>query len=192
MIHSKSSDRGNFENALMHASGDIILLADQDDIWLSQKLRTFKSELKNCDLISSDAYLIEPQGQRIGQKFYGELTPITNLARKIIKIRYHGCTMAFKRELLEIALPFPSEMPIHDGWLGLLAELTGTVNHIPTALTEYRIHQSNTSNTKNSLFYKIHYRFYLFKELYKRYKIYNPETGLPAFLNRLNNPVIKN
>ena len=30
----------NFENAVMHASGDVIFLSDQDDVWYPHKIKT--------------------------------------------------------------------------------------------------------------------------------------------------------
>ncbi len=35
----------NFENAIMHASGDVIFLSDQDDVWYPHKVRTM---LRHC------------------------------------------------------------------------------------------------------------------------------------------------
>lgn len=48
----------NFENALSYAIGDYIFLSDQDDIWMSNKVDYCIAELKEYDLVVSDAILI--------------------------------------------------------------------------------------------------------------------------------------
>ena len=37
----------NFENAIRHGSGDIIVLADQDDVWLDNKVEVIRQQLKD-------------------------------------------------------------------------------------------------------------------------------------------------
>jgi hypothetical protein len=55
--------------------------------------------------------------------------------------------MAFKKELLDFAIPFPKSIPMHDIWLGLLAEYYGKVKYIDTPLIYYRKHANNLSET---------------------------------------------
>src|ERR1700690_1222765 len=45
----------NFENALLNASGDIIFLADQDDVWHPAKVSRTKELLQKYDLVVTDA-----------------------------------------------------------------------------------------------------------------------------------------
>ena len=39
----------NFENALMHARGDVIFLADQDDVWHADKIERFVEFRREMD-----------------------------------------------------------------------------------------------------------------------------------------------
>jgi hypothetical protein len=55
-----------------------------------------------------------------------------------------GCCIAFRRELLECALPMPEHVP-HDMWLGLVGELLGSVEFLPTRLLRFRRHGDNAS-----------------------------------------------
>jgi hypothetical protein len=57
--------------------------------------------------------------------------------------------MAFNRRLLNRALPFPHRLPMHDWWLGLVAEMYGTVAFLPQQLTLYRRHSANASSTSH-------------------------------------------
>ncbi len=49
----------NLENALSKSTGDYIFLADQDDIWESNKVEVMIDYLQRCDLVVSDASVIE-------------------------------------------------------------------------------------------------------------------------------------
>ena len=62
--------------------------------------------------------------------------------------------MAFRRSLLDKALPMPRTHEIgHDLWLGLVAEMTGTVRFIDTPYLLYRRHEQ-TATTTESLFHR--------------------------------------
>ena len=73
--------------------------------------------------------------------------------------------MAFRRELLNIGLPIPAKIPMHDMWLGLLAETQGTVLFLPKNLSLYRRHHlavSPTAGKSNlSIFKKLYIRVVL-------------------------------
>lgn len=60
----------NFENALSYAIGDYIFLSDQDDIWMSNKVDYCIAELKEYDLVVSDAILINSKGEKIDDSFF--------------------------------------------------------------------------------------------------------------------------
>lgn len=55
--------------------------------------------------------------------------------------------MAFRKELLPVILPFPRKIPMHDQWIGLLAEIYGKTYYISEPLIYYRRHASNASFT---------------------------------------------
>ncbi len=175
----------NFERALTTASGDFIFLSDQDDIWKKNKVKEIKNNLNNYSLVISNAAILSKKNSVIMNSFYKK-SPITGIFKKLYKIKYHGCTMAFTREVLESALPFPEKLETHDAWIGLIAELTGHVKYINKNLIYYRIHGGNAStNTHKNLSEKISYRIYLFKELYWRYKRISTHKKILDFFIRL-------
>lgn len=53
--------KANFENALRHASGEYIYLADQDDIWMDNKVEMTQRFFKDSDvtLVIHDAAVID-------------------------------------------------------------------------------------------------------------------------------------
>ena len=48
----------NFERALQSAKGDIVFLADQDDIWIPGKVKKILEALKTSDLVLHDAFML--------------------------------------------------------------------------------------------------------------------------------------
>jgi hypothetical protein len=53
--------------------------------------------------------------------------------------------MAFRREVLAYALPFPRGVPMHDWWIGLMASRRSRVKFIDDVLVLYRRHGENAT-----------------------------------------------
>jgi glycosyltransferase involved in cell wall biosynthesis len=158
----------NFENALRHVQGDYIFLSDQDDIWAPNKVNRFLENIESYDLIMSDCCYIIDNEIKYDTSFCKGKSPIHNYLIKFPS--YHGCCIAFRKSLLNVALPFPKKLSLHDGWLGLLAESIGKVGFINEKLTYYRVHNNNVSvgKRKNSILYMISYRLYIYRHLFTR------------------------
>jgi glycosyltransferase involved in cell wall biosynthesis len=139
----------NFENALKHASGEIIVLADQDDVWLDNKIRLirdgFRQRPSSIHLIVLDGCAIDESGKVIEESLFRKINAGKGLLKNIYDSTYMGCCMAFSRSLLDVALPFPKRIPMHDMWLGLLAELFGTVEFYGAKTIQYRKHATSTT-----------------------------------------------
>jgi glycosyltransferase involved in cell wall biosynthesis len=163
----------NFENALRKASGDYIVLADQDDIWQNNKIEVIKEYLNNYDLVLSDANIIDSEGNEIYKSFYEINGSKQGLIKNIIKNSYLGCAMAFNRKILNKALPFPKDIPMHDWWLGLIGEIYGKIYFIDDKLISYRRHENNVSPTGEKSIYslkqKIVFRLKIINNLIWRY-----------------------
>ena len=150
---------GNFENALNHANGDFIFLADQDDIWKPQKVEVIKKQLRQYDLVVHDAEMIDGEGHPLGKTYYSTMHHKKDFISNLWRTRWLGCCMAFKREVLEMCLPFPSNIVAHDYWIGMLGKLKFRYCFINDILICYRRHGNNASpsgeKSGNSMFYKI-------------------------------------
>jgi len=141
----------NFENALTHTQGAYIFLSDQDDIWMKEKLTCCLDTLEKEGAIAvmHDALLTDESLRvREGLLFGGVFCPgvLTNIVRN----RYTGCCMAFKRELLNAALPFPRNLPMHDQWIGILARRLGAVAFINKPLICYRRHSGTATGREKA------------------------------------------
>lgn len=166
----------NFENALKHASGEIIVLSDQDDIWKENKIETIKKYMHDYDLVISDAEIIDEHGNVLQESFYKLNGSKSGFIKNIVKNSYLGCAMAFNRKILEKSLPFPRDIPMHDWWIGLIGEMYGKTLFIEDKLICYRRHVNNASPTGEKSRYsnmrKILFRFSLIKSLFLRYFFY--------------------
>lgn len=152
----------NFENAISHCNNNYIFLSDQDDIWASNKkeeiLKTFKKT--NSDLIIHDCKVFDSKTNKILIKsFFNFRKSKKGIFKNIIKNSYIGCCMSFKKELLNYLLPFPNHIPMHDQWIGLIAEKKGKVYFLNKKLINYRRHEDNKTNLKHqSIFFMIQNR----------------------------------
>lgn len=162
----------NFEFAIKKSKGDYIFLSDQDDIWNPKKVEVCLKDFNNgYDLVLSDCSIFEADPKRpVEDSFFQFNKSNKGILRNIIKNSYIGCCMAFSKEVKEKILPFPSNLPMHDSWIGLIGEIYFKVNFNPEKLVLYRRHSANASDTgsgrsKYSLFRKIGFRISLIYNL---------------------------
>ncbi len=137
----------NFENALRACRGQTIVLCDQDDMWMPDKLETVLQALENsgASVLLHDASIVDEQGKETHPSFFQMRGTRKGFWKNLWKNSYIGCCMAFSRRLLPYVLPFPDSIPMHDQWIGLQGERHGGVVLIDRPLTAYRRHGANAS-----------------------------------------------
>jgi glycosyltransferase involved in cell wall biosynthesis len=144
----------NFTKALRLANNPIVFLSDQDDVWMPDKVRKVTNIFHahpDVTLVTSDAQVIDGSGSLLADSFFenrGSFTdnPISNL----IKNKHLGCTLAFRREMLDLFLPFPNDTPMHDIWIGLVNGIYGKAYFLEEPLIQYRRHGANVSSTNHT------------------------------------------
>ncbi len=165
----------NLENALRHASGEIIVLSDQDDVWLDNKMAVIRREFSVLDsgikLIVLDGNIVDEDETVLYDSIFARINSGKGLIRNIYDNTYMGCCMAFSRDLLKIALPFPKNIPMHDMWLGLLSELFGTAIFVQEKTIKYRRHEASVTdlNRRLDVARQIARRYHLVTSLLGRY-----------------------
>lgn len=161
----------NFENALMHSKGDYIFLSDQDDIWVDGKVNKVMEQFnkKMASVVLHDAVIVDGYGTEIGESFFTHRGSKPGFIKNIVKNSYLGCCMAFDRNVLNIALPFPEKIEMHDWWIGLLGELYGDVIFLDDKFLRYRRHGNNVSSFHHHPLRKMIFnRVYLVSHAIKR------------------------
>ncbi|PKL19091.1 MAG: hypothetical protein CVV49_02490 [Spirochaetae bacterium HGW-Spirochaetae-5] len=138
----------NFEKVLGYCSGDFIALADQDDIWLENKVEFLVNNIGDSTLIFSDSCLIDEQGELLAKSYLKHQNiDIPGSAGQLNRLMFcnyvTGCTVLFKRDILEKAFPFIDTIS-HDWWIALHASINGGIASVNTPLVLYRQHPGNT------------------------------------------------
>ncbi len=136
----------SFQDALWKASGAVIFLSDQDDIWAPEKVRKVLEVFDRSpgvEMVVTDAMLIDEDGNRVGDSYYGLRGRFNSgVFSNVIRCKFLGCTMAFRSELVARALPIPEGIGmLHDFWLGAVNSMTGGGTlYLDEPLVRYRRH----------------------------------------------------
>lgn len=141
-----------FESALRQARGEIIFLCDQDDIWRQDKVASILAAFESSaatTLVLSNGELMDAEGTSLGETLHAGSRPPLGATANLLRNRYQGSTMAFRREILDAVLPFPEGIPMHDFWIGLVNALVGRAAYLPQSLIYYRRHESNATSRKH-------------------------------------------
>jgi glycosyltransferase involved in cell wall biosynthesis len=135
----------NFERALsMLPEGiELVALCDQDDRWYPDKLAVLRDALGPAQLVYSDQRLVTPAGDVLRDSLWqGRRNEYRNLASVLIANTMPGAAMLMRREVAELALPFPTTPAVqyHDHWIALVALATGEVRYVDRPLYDYVQH----------------------------------------------------
>ncbi len=136
----------NFEKAVSLCSGDIVVLSDQDDVWFSDKISVLCGILisrPDVKLVRSDMLLAD---EKMNSSGISQVENMLSLGSKTSDFNF-GCGMAFRKELLNVALPIPTCLWGHDRWMGKLAYAVGVSFLIQQPLMYYRRHSVNASTS---------------------------------------------
>jgi glycosyltransferase involved in cell wall biosynthesis len=139
--------------SLEQANAKWIAFADQDDIWLPDKLMLCVAEMrriesedsKNPCLVHTDLYVMDANAAPIHPSFmrFEHLKPENTTPESLLSVNVvTGCTMLINMPLLKLALPIPPEAIVHDWWCALISGV-GRRGYLPLATIGYRQHHAN-------------------------------------------------
>ena len=144
----------NFEQAISLCTGDLIALADQDDLWFPDKTATLVAELQQSASaagIFSNAVLMDehsvPGASTLWDQFgfsraerqrlaAGQVAPVL-LRRPVVT----GATLLFRSDLRQHLLPIPTGW-VHDEWIAWRLALHGGLIFTEADVMAYRTHAS--------------------------------------------------
>jgi glycosyltransferase involved in cell wall biosynthesis len=135
----------NFERALALAprEADYFAMADQDDLWHPDKLRTLVEALGPAKLVYSDARIVATDGSLVSETYWAERTNNhTDLWSLLMANSVTGAASLFRRDVLDRALPFPPGQfsHFHDHWVALTALSLGDIAFVDRPLYDYVQH----------------------------------------------------
>lgn len=149
--------RASFSTALEKASklladDDLIFLADQDDIWLPNKLEVMSQKIGDSSMTFGDAEIIDGDGVVTESSWRKKACIVEHLSQQALLTGYTnvtGCMVAFKARLLKTVLPIPQDVPVHDQWITLCATAENGYRAIADKVIQYRIHGNNAIGEGN-------------------------------------------
>lgn len=145
----------NFEQAINACTGKFVALCDQDDVWLPRRVEAALDAFDRHPsllLVHSDARLIDEGGAELAPSLFRVLGVDESIQRTIhrgggfeLLLRRNlitGAATMFRRELADIAAPFPQGW-LHDEWLAIVAAAVDEIDVIAEPLIDYRQHRHN-------------------------------------------------
>ncbi|MGH7556956.1 MAG: glycosyltransferase, partial [Gemmatimonadota bacterium] len=140
----------NFERvlSLVPAQCGFVSLSDQDDRWHAHKLETLLSRLndESTSLVFSDMNVVDRDGGIISPSFWTHRrNNYEDLASLVLANTVTGAASLFRRDLLDLALPFPMQVggSLHDHWIACVALTLGRIKYIDEPLHDYVQHGEN-------------------------------------------------
>jgi glycosyltransferase involved in cell wall biosynthesis len=138
----------NFARAVSLCRGELIALADQDDLWKPHKIQALVDNLGEFTLIycsplemlsTAGSVVIDTATRQVADfaRRRGTGTPTRCLLAENWVVSH---TLLFRQELVRHALPIPPHQPYHDGWLALVASTLGGIKYLDEHLQTYRQH----------------------------------------------------
>lgn len=150
----------NFERGISAANGEIIVLSDQDDRWLPNRLSQINAwaELNpEAGGLFHDGWIIDGDGLRTGRRLWDAtgFGPRSQRAfargdqlRALLRSNVvTGATLAFRSWRRSTLLPL-SEDGWHDLWIAAILSATSELTALPQPLIEYRVHGGNAAGLR--------------------------------------------
>ncbi len=145
----------NFSSALRQATGDVVFLCDQDDIWRADKLAVMAARFAQDPdllLLHSDARLVDARGRSLNCLMFEALQMTAQEKQAIHDGRAFevvmrrsfvtGATAVVRREVIGLALPIAADW-IHDEWIAAVVSAVGKMDFVDAPLIDYRQHGGN-------------------------------------------------
>jgi len=146
----------NFERSISLCGGEIVLLADQDDVWQPGKIERLAGVLEarpDLGLVFSNGTVVDENlaplgydlwsalffGARDRQRVRGGDAPAV-FARRVVAA---GTTLAFRAGFGPLLHPFPDLPSTHDAWIAFVIAAVADCEIVEEPLVRYRLHDAN-------------------------------------------------
>ncbi len=147
--------RESFSRLGRHATARYIMYCDQDDVWLPEKIAISRRKIVEMEtrfgegtpiLVFTDMTIVDESLNVIDDSFrrYAGLFPRNaTFGKLLLRNVAAGCSMIVNRALLNLALPFPGGIVMHDYWQMLVAAALGKIGWSDEKTVLYRQHPGN-------------------------------------------------
>ncbi|MFO0803415.1 MAG: glycosyltransferase family 2 protein [Gemmataceae bacterium] len=157
---TNSGSTSAFGRAIAACTGEVVVLADQDDVWRPYKLEMLATALADqpeAAFAFSDAELVDEKLQPLGHRLWEAIRFREPEQRRfrcgggfeclLRRHRVTGATMAFRAAFRDRILPIP-EGWVHDAWIALILSATSPCAFVAEPLIEYRQHSNQQQGAR--------------------------------------------
>lgn len=154
--------RRSFMRLLEASEGEYFMFADQDDVWLPEKIERSIAAIKELEgssaaseplLVFTDLRVTNDRLETIDESLwhYQRLRPEISqdwkrlLAQNVVT----GCTVLANRAAARASLPFVLPEMMHDHWVAVNAARHGKIGYINEPTVLYRQHAANAEGSRD-------------------------------------------
>lgn len=149
-------------------TNEYIMFADQDDIWLNDKIEKTLQEFLCLEnkypklplLVCTDSTCIDNDKNIIYKSFFKFNNFPNNIIGNCTKMLalnvVQGCTIMINKKALGYINPMPKSIRVHDMWIPVIIAYYGKVSYLHRQTLLYRQHSNNTLGIK-----KIDFKYYI-------------------------------
>ena len=173
--------KNNFMEMMIDHKDDYVMLCDQDDVWLPDKIEKSLNKIREIEqnivhehgsatpvMVHTDLVVVK-ENLNVISSSYEQMSnkdfEKTSLNFVVTMNNAAGCTIIYNRALADLIRAEPEFIVMHDWWVSLIASAFGRIGAIHIPLVMYRQHEDNESGAKKVLSFK--YIFYVLKNLKK-------------------------
>lgn len=166
---NSSNAKFNFINMMIEKNDDYVMLCDQDDVWLPNKVELTLDRMHKLEnqhgkqtpiLVHTDLRVVDENLHTVSESYQYSMNGNflrCELKHELIQNTLTGCTAMYNCSLSNLISAAPPYMVMHDWWLMLVACTFGIVDYIDEPTILYRQHEKNSIGAKDvrSVFYKV-------------------------------------
>lgn len=166
---SSGSAATNFLELVAASTGRYVMLADQDDVWLPDKVEVTLDAMAALErrlgpgvpaLVHTDLSVTDTELRVVESSLVrSQLLDVnaTGLAAIVTQNPVTGCTVMVNRALADLVAPPFTGVAMHDWWLALLASSFGGIAFVDRPTVLYRQHGGNAVGARSArtLRYKV-------------------------------------
>ncbi|MEG0838869.1 MAG: glycosyltransferase family 2 protein [Hydrogenoanaerobacterium sp.] len=153
--------KNNFMQMMVKHHNDYVMLCDQDDVWLPNKIELALEKMMSLEkkygvsepiLVHTDLTVVDSSLNITAKSFNGlmQIDPSRYTLRYLlVQNIVTGCTTMYNQALCNFLYATPQFLIIHDWWLALIAGAFGKIGFINEQTILYRQHENNQIGAKN-------------------------------------------
>lgn len=162
-IRSTGSAKGNFIMLVKDCENPYAMFADQDDVWMPEKIQHSLAAMKNLEknygdqiplLAYTDLEVVSQNLSVISNSFIHAMNLPTRLTVKneLIQNSVTGCTVIVNRCMIQKlnAVNDVDKLLMHDHFMGIIASVLGKSVFINEPTIKYRQHGNNSVGASNT------------------------------------------